>query len=323
MTSKILDIEDLTHKQLDAKIVSTDVKWIYKQMGLPLPKIYFSESYAAMKQQIKKYAKSKPVETQYNDCVRNKGLEEGITETQIQNLRDQYGKTNTNERLDKVTEVLVKNTPEATSEQYFGAGFEMFYSLDTKFNKRIYDFYNKGIFAIEHFEKELFICANPVAMRFDDKGRLSGGEKAAIEFADGNDMYFARDVFFDAKTWKKITSRKMPINEILSLPNVEQRSVAIEFMGPESLLDHSDAVIISGPTKRGNTLYDLKLKMGESNRWNDGGEYTYKLLRYGCPSTDRQYASFIPEEISDADEAMAWKHRLTKDEYINKLHIET
>jgi hypothetical protein len=63
--------------------------------------------------------------------------------------------------------------------------------------------------------------------------------------------------------------------------------------------------------------------MGQANSWNNGGKYTYKLLRYGCPSTDRQYASFIPENITDADEAMAWKHRLTKEEYLNDLKVET
>lgn len=323
MTSKILDIKDLTFRQLDETDVSKDITWLYKMMGLTKPKIYIAESYTAMKQQVQKYAKSKSVESLYNDKVRNKGLNKGIKEEQIENLRKQYGNTNTNAKLDKVTEVLVKNVKGSDTEQFFGGAMEMFYSLDEDTNSRIYNHYKKGIFCVEFYEKECFICLNPIAMRFDSENRLSGGEKPAIEFNDGNDMYFARDVFFDAKTWKKITSRKMPLKEVLSLPNVEQRSVAIEFMGPESLLDCKEAKIISGPTERGNTLYDLTLQMGEPNSWNNEGKYTYKLLRYGCPSTDRQYASFIPEDITDADEAMAWKHRLTKEEYLDDLKVET
>ena len=322
MTSKILDIKQLKYKELTKKDVLTDITYLYKLMGHKVPKIYFADSYGAQKQQVKKYAKSESLEPTYNDKVRNKSLENGIHEKQIENLRKQYGNTATNTKLDKVTEVLVKNIKGSDSEQYFGGGFEMFYSLDEKTNTRIYKMYEKGIFDIEYYEKQCFICANPVAMRFDDQNRLSGGKKPAIEFADGNDMYFARDVFFDAKTWKKISTGKMPLKDVLTLPNVEQRSVAIEFLGPDVLLDCKEAKIISGPSKRGNTLYDLELQMGEANNWNNGGKYTYKLLRYGDPSTDRQYASFIPETISDADEAMAWKHRLTKDQYLNELKVE-
>jgi len=323
MTSKILDIKQLKFKHLVAKDVSTDITWLYKLMGEKKPKIYFAESYGAQKKQVKKYAKSDSMEPMYNDKVRNRSLENGIHENQIESLRKQYGNTQTNTRLDKVTEVLVKNVKGSDSEQYFGGAFEMFYSLDEKTNARIYKLYEKGIFDIEFYKEQCFICMNPVAMRFDSENRLSGKEKPAIEFNDGDDMYFARDVFFDAKTWKKITSKKMPIAEILTLPNVEQRSVAIEFMGAEVLLDCKEAKIVHGPTKRGNTLYDLELQMGAKNNWNDGGKYTYKLLRYGCPSTERQYASFVPEDITDADSAMAWKFQITKEAYLKDLKIET
>lgn len=323
MTSKILDIKDMQYKQLTAKDISADITWIYKMMGEAKPKIYIADSYGAQKALVKKYAKSDSLEPTFNEKVRNLSLDKGITEEQIENLRKQFTNSETNTKLDKVTEVLVKNTPDSQSDQYFGAGFEMFYSLDEKTNARIYKMYMKGIFNIEYYKTECFICAHPVAMRFDDQNRLNGGEKPAIEFADGNSMYFARDVFFDAKTWKKITSRKMPLGEILSLPNVEQRSVAIEFMGPESLLDCKEAILVHGPTKRGNSLYDVTLQMGDANNWNQGGKYTYKLLRYGCPSTDRQYASFVPENIKDADEAMAWKFKLTKEAYLNDIVKET
>jgi hypothetical protein len=319
----IHDIKKLKHKTVTAKDIEKDIKWIYKELGITkMPKIYIADSYKAQKENVQKYNKTGTLASRYNETIRNKGLTRDISEEAIEELRKRYGSTSENVALDRVTEVLTKNTPDFHTDQYFGIGFEMFYSLDLKLNKKIFDFYAKGIFNIEYYEGECFICTNPVAIRFDKKDRLHGGEKAAIEFADGHSYFLVRDVFFEASMWKKIQSRKMPIAEILSLPNVEQRSVAIEFMGPESLLEQADAVKVHGTTARGNTLYDVKLKMGDSNSWNDGGNYTYKLLQYACPSTDRKYASFVPENLTDADEAMAWKFNLTKEEYLTKLKVE-
>lgn len=319
-TKNIHDIKKLKHKEVTAKAIEKDIKWIYNTLGIKkMPKIYIADSYKIQKQNVQKHNKSGSLASRYNETIRNKGLTRDISEEAIEELRKRYGSTTDNTALDRVTEVLTKNTPDFHTDQYFGIGFEMFYSLDIETNKKLFKFYAKGIFNIEYYEGECFICTNPVAIRFDKSDRLHGGEKAAIEFADGHDYFLVRDVFFEASMWKKIQSRKMPINEILALPNVEQRSVAIEFMGPESLLKQCDAVKIHGTTKRGNTLYDVKLKMGESNSWNNGGTYTYKLLQYACPSTDRKYASFVPETIKNADEAMAWKFNLTTEEYLNDM----
>lgn len=319
----LIPLSEQTFREITEKDVRADVNWIYKQMGYSKPKIYIAESYRAQKQQIVKYAKSERCDTQYNICVRNKGIDKGFTAEKVERLRKQFGSTEENDKLDKLFSVLVKNTDDSDSEQFFGAGVEMFYSIDDATEKRIAKFYRKGVFDITYFQDECFICCFPIAVRFDDQNRLSGGERPAIEFADGNNMYFARNVFFDADTWTRLHNRTMPLSEILTLPNVEQRSVAIEFIGPEALLECDTAQCISGPTERGNTLYAVTLKLGEANSWNNGGNYEYKLLRYGCPSTDRQYASFIPEHIDDADEAMAWKHRLSRDEYLNDIVKET
>lgn len=322
-TKHVHDVKKLIHHDLTPKDIQSDLKWIYGEMGITeLPKIYIADSYKVQKQNVQKYKTSESLASRYNETIRNRGLTRDISEEAIEELRDRYGTTNENVALDRLTEVLTKNTPNFQTDQYFGSGFEMFYSLSLELNKKLFNFYKKGIFNIEYYEKECFICTNPVAIRFDNQDRLHGGEKPAIEFADGHSYFLVRDVYFEAEVWKKIQSRKMPITEVLSLPNVEQRSVAIEFVGPEAILEQCDAKKVHGTTARGNTLYDVTLQMGERNNWNDGGKYTFKLLQYACPSTDRKYASFVPEEIQDADEAMAWKFHLTKKEYLEDLKHE-
>ena len=61
-------------------------------------------------------------------------------------------------------------------------------------------------------------------------------------------------------------------------------------------------------SKRGNELYEAKRII--RNR-------TLKILKYVDPSTGRIYISFVPDHINDADEAMAWKFNITKQEYQN------
>ena len=319
--NKILDVRKCAHKTLTEKMLHEDIKWFYDQMGLKYPKVYIAASYEVQKNNIEKYKKSESVEAKYNDAVRNKGLTADITEDQIEELRKQYGATSENHALDKVSEVLTKNTKGSGSDQYFGIGFELFYSLNDEVVQRIKNFYRKGVFNIEYYESEIFICECPTAIRFDKEGRLHGGEKAAIAFADGNDYFLVRDVFFTSKMWKKIQGRTMSVEETLGLPNIEQRCIALEYLGPEAFLEQTKAVKLDGPTEKGNTLFSVKLKMGE-NRFGDSGTYEYKLLQYACTSTSRKYASFVPEDIVKADAGMAWKHKMTIEEYL-KIEKET
>lgn len=317
---KQIEPKDIKYKAIDKKAVVPHVTKLYKMMGLKKPKVYISDSYKSQKAKIQKdEKKGKGVEGTYNDKIRNKGLSADIKEENVEDLRKRYGNGSESFTLDRAVEILVSNTPHTKSEQFFGAGFELFYSLNEKVNNEIFTFYELGIYNIEYYENACFICAFPVAIRFDAQKRLHGFEKPAIEFVDGNSYFLVRDVFFDAKTWKEIQSRKMPIAKMLGLPNIEQRCVALEYLGPDELLKKSKAKLLD-ESPRGNKLYSLTLNMG-SGRSGARNEYTYKLLRYGCPSTDRQYASFVPENITKADQGMSWKFNITEEQY-SKLNIE-
>ena len=51
------------------------------------------------------------------------------------------------------------------------------------------------------------------------------------------------------------------------------------------------------------------------------GTRMMKILYYRDPSTKKTYISFVPDEINKADDAMAWKFHMTRDEY-DGLHVE-
>ena len=62
-------------------------------------------------------------------------------------------------------------------------------------------------------------------------------------------------------------------------------------------------------SKRGNELYEAKNILPDNAK--------LKILKYRDPSTGRIYISFVPEHLNDPDEAMAWKFRITKQQYQN------
>lgn len=122
----------------------------------------------------------------------------------------------------------------------------------------------------------------------------------------------------DVNLWKKITERKLTVWKLLSLTNIEQRRVALEYYGPEIIFESLKPKLID-KSSRGNKLWKCVVEVPERN--NTRG-LDLVFLEYGCPSTERKYISFVEPRFTKADEAMAWKHNMTETEY-DKLKIET
>ena len=85
----------------------------------------------------------------------------------------------------------------------------------------------------------------------------------------------------------------------------ENRFQNIRDEDPDQILVEAGATL-KNFSKRGNELYETKRII--RNR-------TLKILKYVDPSTGRIYISFVPDRINDADEAMAWKFSITRQQY--------
>ena len=75
---------------------------------------------------------------------------------------------------------------------------------------------------------------------------------------------------------------------------------------PEYYLHVVSGAKLIDASKRGNELYGIDTMIHGR---------TLKILQYRDPSTNQLYISFVPEEIKKADDGMAWKFKLTPDEY--------
>ena len=152
-------------------------------------------------------------------------------------------------------------------------------------------------------------CEMPIEVHRDSQHRLHSTGGMAIKWSDGWGIYSLWGVTFDKELFDKVTNRQITAKEVLTLKNIEQRMAALRFLGAESVIEAAESALLNESSK-GNKLYSL-------SGITDQKEYA---LRYKCPSTGREYVSFVDPMIGakkDADLAMAWKFNLSKEEYLS------
>ena len=172
-------------------------------------------------------------------------------------------------------------------------------------------------------------CLEKPKIRVDDAGRLHSTNSPAVSWKWTN-LYCLHGVYFDIELFQEIVGRKLDGKEVISIPNIEQRRIAMDIYGIEKLMQSLDKQLINR-SPRGNELYSINLGSTVNVKFLDDwyrDEPTKGLvLKYSCPSTGRIYFSGIPNsdefgnEITRADQAMAWKFSLSEEEY-SKLTIE-
>ena len=151
-------------------------------------------------------------------------------------------------------------------------------------------------------KKKLWII--PMPEIYTENKRLHNLKFYACKFLN-KETYWLHGVKFEKKLWEKITQNQISALNILKIENIEQRYVALKTLGAEKILKELDAKLIDGKTEMGNELYQIDNILSKP----------LKLLKYKCPSTDREYVKFVKPEFIKADEAQAWSHNLVLQEY--------
>ena len=173
---------------------------------------------------------------------------------------------------------------------------------------------SENVTGYSFYERECWLVEHPKTLNRDDLGRLHSLKGKAIEWRDKTGYYFIHGIKFDKKLWTKVTNPKVTIKTILTIDNIEQRMAALKLVGVEKLLDSRESTLVDEST-RGNKLYKIEGVFDQ----------TAYFLSYKCPSTDRVYVSGVDPEIGEnesADECMAWKFDISKNEYLS-LEVES
>ena len=123
---------------------------------------------------------------------------------------------------------------------------------------------------------------------------------------------FNKSIKMFLKNQKMQITKKVPLDTVILNPHESQiiRNFRADYNNHKNddcneFLNKYRAVLVD-LSKRKNALFELRDIL--PNR-------ILKILRYTDPSTSKVYLSFTPDYIQKADDAMAWKFRLTEKEY--------
>jgi hypothetical protein len=107
------------------------------------------------------------------------------------------------------------------------------------------------------------------------------------------------------------------LGRISQIRDMEKRMHEIRKHGAENFIEKSKAILVDG-NKEGVELYvtyDVLPKNNDRGSFEFGNKRPVKFVVYRDTSTKETYMSFVPVECDTANEAMAWKQRLTVKQY--------
>ena len=291
------------HKMLRVKDIEKDITWLYKKQGDKKPKIVIFKSR-------RKFKKFLDEETRaYSDPERF-GLHHEMS--YFSNCKNYNGE------LDKDVE-------------------------------RYINFLNKGVweFIPTHLRSSgnnvAVILPLPKKLRVDEQNRYHSLKHPAVQWHDNKGKYFIQGVRFSKILFKQVCNRELASLKVLEIPNMEQRQVTLRMYGIDKLfkdlnpqlLDTFEREVRGQPNKM--ELYRINVSdrqtsldnfnVNENDRNNVEGEINelndyIHVIRYKDPSTEREYTSFVPDDIYLACSAMAWKNSLRTIAYVKHLVVE-
>ena len=181
--------------------------------------------------------------------------------------------------------------------------------------------------------------------RPDGNLQLHSTTEPAYMSGDVQEMYYLHGVYVTKTQWDMAVKKTLTFDKFLKIKNMEQRRVVSQEAGAGCFSKHPNAEW-SEKSPHNNKLITIRNAISPSedpSRQNQSLDI--KIINYKDPSTGREYNSFVParlyndgktemtdnrirmtdencHELTDPDEAMAWKFGKTKEEYYGELVAE-
>ena len=171
--------------------------------------------------------------------------------------------------------------------------------------------------------------------------RLHSTTDPAYDSVDTGPLHFIHGVFFPKELWEMTVTdnkkKRITLEEFTTLDNMEQRRIITENEWfAELMIWDKRAKYTPGITPEQLKKKELPrskhlnclIRIPGFLRANAAGNRSRQaidlnIVNYKDPSTKRVYNSFVPPNITDPDEAMAWKfHFDTAEEYYDSLVAE-
>jgi len=140
--------------------------------------------------------------------------------------------------------------------------------------------------------------------------RLHYDHGKAVSWSDGTGFYFLRGVQFEEPLYNKIVNLDLTAEEVLTIPNADQRAAAMSMLRPDRLLKQMKAELIHTGIK-GTELYLVKNFMGTRR--------TEYCMHMKDASTDRTFIEWVEPTIGkqgNADLCQANAFGIPVEDYI-------
>lgn len=278
------------------------IKWVYSLVGLPEPKVVLADS---------------PLSAQYiaNLAVREKlKVEDGLdmSGASINELQDMVKKGGLERDLVYYDYAKYLSIIDYGLAAYWDLREAKYGITDNQ--RRLRDFILSGQFDMIEFDDFVVAVMYPKRLKLEPHNgswRHHSLDGPTIAWKDGFEQYNIWGVEFDPALYEKITKGTISAKEVTKLQNIEQRMVALKALGSEAILRDLDAKLVEN-TRNGLELFAIQ----------EGFNRTQFCLKYKCPSTQREYISYVAPDVVEkakkgdkADTAMAWKHKVTLEQY--------
>ena len=204
-----------------------------------------------------------------------------------------------------------------------------------------------GIFASIQQEGLVSMCMAPNRLTLTERGPnikvLHNEDGFAVDFDGSIGMNFLEGIYIPPTLFEQIRTKSLSFAEAMEITNIERRRIALQYLDPDKLLKGANAKLVHTGQERTievlrtdwpkvkkirggydmesflsatkteevtvqSLLYEVKLE-----DWQN----SYKCLRYQDPSTGRIYISWVGEDETDADAAMAKRHHTNKNNFLN------
>jgi len=91
----------------------------------------------------------------------------------------------------------------------------------------------------------VMVCARPIKINRNDKGRLHSLTEKSIEYPDGWGLYHIDGIRFDENLWRKVVKKELSAKECVAIQNTDQRAIALRLLGWDKVLSELGAKKIS------------------------------------------------------------------------------
>ena len=164
------------------------------------------------------------------------------------------------------------------------------------------------------WEDTLYLVPTPIVrLNEETPPQFHSDQLPAIEWKNGEKVYYLDGVHLPKDLWQKIVSKEMSLSEIMKIEISDQRTVALKY-NPQAIIKENAKLIHKDD--RNNELY--LVEGSEINTLTDFPKmYFLKML---CP-TGRVFIEGVPPEIAEeklnATDCQAYLCGLTKSEYMS------